>query len=1142
MALTQTQVSELYVAIFNRASEGNGNTFWQGQADAASAATAMLATTDAAAYFGTSLDTDQAFIEHIYLNTFNKTPADDAAGIAFWVGQLATESRGSVVAGIVAAATDAANAGAAQDQFNNRVATSNYTASQLASAPSDYATSLAFDGGLTVTNVASTVTSAQSAVDVLVANSGGGSGTAGSTYYLTEKQDMLTGTADDDVFIARGNSSLDNADILDGGAGRDTVEVMLDNLETAESPLFTNIEVLKVQAQQPLDINGNNNIDENGENDVDASGYNSNIDAGDMRSVEEYWSEDSRAHVTIEDVSRNSHITTVGFRESDPGAGVDLNVFFDPENITAKGVADTGSTLLIKVANVFNIAEGANPLEGFARVTFNVGGTDIETTFGGLTSYADLVTAIDAAIVAAGFSGVSVTAQSSQNAFFSIDIAKPGGGTYTAGTLAGQYSPILLSSASHTITNGAFILDDEQGSGNMVQTQTDVQNSPVPALTSVNVIVDRVGKDSDGGDLLIGSDSTGASGSAGIQQFFVDVDRDSNVRTMASTNNSLEVVNVKNISDNNASGDGNLKTAVSDVRVFDASTMKGDVALTASLSGNVVAKYLELTDEANPTADNSQTQAYRDVVDTEFSYDLGAGDDTLALSISSDNAAASGTGSREDFVLEINAGAGDDVVNTVISKNAVNADNWYINQKAQGNLTVNTDAGNDTVNSRGAGDWAINTGSGDDTVYANNEDLDTEAATWAIANAAGIALNDLQATGSAAAAFLYKSSITVTFSGAQTAGSSGVTGAAAAAANLNGFEKTIQLNTVNGVGNQLDINQAIKTAINSDAVLSKLLIAKDGPADTLVITSLVDGQYAVDDLNIQLGALDITTLSAAELSSTQDSYRAFVNDSTAVLTQAVLNTGTDVYASPAVVGGVGLDNIDSFQFAQTGGAADIDGFATSDSVSDNVINLGSGNDVAVLGTDGNSNDTIVLSASFGTDTIFNFVDANADAAQDFIDVTAYLGGVETLPGGSTSTVSQTVIATGNNAGSFAGANAIEANDVFIINDFAQAATETWAGLTGASLLAAINSTTNVAAANDYANISAADFTVGDTNANLVGTTLKSVFFVENDLNDGEYKVFEVTATGGATDEFTSVSLMGVIDFGDTLTNVTSTFI
>ncbi len=76
MALTQSEVSSLYVAIFNRASEGAGNEYWQNdQPDMVSTANTMLETSDAKDYFGSSLDTNQAFIEHIYKNTLNKTYA-----------------------------------------------------------------------------------------------------------------------------------------------------------------------------------------------------------------------------------------------------------------------------------------------------------------------------------------------------------------------------------------------------------------------------------------------------------------------------------------------------------------------------------------------------------------------------------------------------------------------------------------------------------------------------------------------------------------------------------------------------------------------------------------------------------------------------------------------------------------------------------------------------------------------------------------------------------------------------------------------------------------------------------------------------------------------------------------------------------
>ena len=88
MALNQTQVSQLYVAVFNRASEGEGNTYWQSRQDMAETATQMLDTSAAKDYFGSSLDSNQAFIEHIYLNTLNKTATADPDGIAYWTGLL----------------------------------------------------------------------------------------------------------------------------------------------------------------------------------------------------------------------------------------------------------------------------------------------------------------------------------------------------------------------------------------------------------------------------------------------------------------------------------------------------------------------------------------------------------------------------------------------------------------------------------------------------------------------------------------------------------------------------------------------------------------------------------------------------------------------------------------------------------------------------------------------------------------------------------------------------------------------------------------------------------------------------------------------------------------------------------------------
>jgi len=181
MALTTTQISQLYVAIFNRASEGEGNAYWAAQnKTAAQIADDMLNTTDAATYFGSSLDSNQAFIEHVYLNTLNKTVAQDPDGIAYWVSQLAGgASRGEVVASLVTAIDSYSPTGSnydptdlptvrAYNQFANRVEVSNYMAETVSATPTDYATSTSFGHSLIVTDDASTVNSAKTSVVALV--------------------------------------------------------------------------------------------------------------------------------------------------------------------------------------------------------------------------------------------------------------------------------------------------------------------------------------------------------------------------------------------------------------------------------------------------------------------------------------------------------------------------------------------------------------------------------------------------------------------------------------------------------------------------------------------------------------------------------------------------------------------------------------------------------------------------------------------------------------------------------------------------------------------------------------------------------------------------------------------------------------
>lgn len=482
MALTQRQVSELFVSIFGRSSEGSGNKFWQQSADAKTAANDMLETAAAKAYFGASLDSNQAFVEHIYKNTLNKTYADDKAGIDFWTSALnAGTSRGEIVAEMIKAISSYSTSTdpktkAAYDQFNNRVDVSNYVAGKIENVPANGDLSVFKAYNNNTTNDVATKNA-----QIIKVNDDVAAAAKGQDYYLTSGQDLYiagklgTGTDFDDTFIARGNNTLNNADIIDGGKGTDTVYVMLDKDETAESPLLTNIEVLKVQVQNKNNTTTADNDVENGALLDGTAKLKSNIDAGDMKSVLTYINDNSRADLTIEDVSTNSNLTTLVMRETDMG-DVDYNVFFDPENIKAPGAGDLGATLSIKLANVLNIKEGKNPIEKFTSLSFTAGSKVVTVDISTATSYDDVVTKIEAKIAAAGITGLTVEKQAATPSYFSIDV-----GTYTAGTLAGNYNPILITNTgSGVLTPGTIVVANDTTNANMTNTMTNVAPTSIP--------------------------------------------------------------------------------------------------------------------------------------------------------------------------------------------------------------------------------------------------------------------------------------------------------------------------------------------------------------------------------------------------------------------------------------------------------------------------------------------------------------------------------------------------------------------------------------------------------------------------------------------------------------------------------------
>jgi hypothetical protein len=875
-----------------------------------------------------------------------------------------TTTRGSVLAGLVnqfSLLTADATYGAAARAFNDKV------------------------------NAAATYAGTVGTADAVI-----GDVPSGTSFNLTLGQDSLTATPGDDTFSAwifDNQNTWQSGDWLDGGAGAaDRLNAELgSSANFAILPKVRGVEQIYIKSQS-TDANGSS-----GDNAPDGhTGQMVTVDADSIVGVRQLWSTNSRADLKIEDVRVNSHLTTLGFQSADPG-DIDYNVYFSPRFITAPDADTSGATVRIELIDVLGLAEAQNPFRDlkFTGIVLDIGTTRVtlDVNVSAATSYTDLAARINAELVAKGFGTVTATALAPETAQFPIAVTS-NGITYDRGSVAGSYQPLVLSNSGPA---SVLVFDYVRAanfnpSAVLVTTQTPNPASQVPSLTQVNMVLDDVGRGSKSGDFMAGNHSTGASGSVGIQQFNVDVDRTSWITTLSTTNNGLEVVNIKNIGANGnvrisetdnvlwkaaTDGTSGLGTiggiGLSDVRVVDASTMVGTVNVSAALSGGVVSKYLNLRDtQENPAADNSETP-FRNVTDIEFSYDLGRGNDTLTLQIDDNNLETNGTTTREDFELTVMGGDGNDTITLAIVDSVgtsptaaavavtatavpVNANvpggatrtqltytDWYDNHSLLDNVEIIAGNGNDTVRTPGSGDVIISLGAGADTAYVDNIGEKGIFVFNTVDKTAGATeVEDLE-SGANDSYKIHGGTLTFSFLG---------------------FEVTVPLVHTRGTVTDLQINQTLKTAINGNAQMSKLLQAQDGPANTLVVRSLIDGDLDAVDLTITLKAPTLTDLTPARVNQINQDYR---NTTTQTAAQLIADMESQI-ASFVTKG----DYATTFSSTSTTDGAD----AGALSVSDNRVDAGTDADTIVLGTGTHSNDTVVYTGyGNGTDWVVNFDDS-----------------------------------------------------------------------------------------------------------------------------------------------------------------------
>lgn len=995
---------------------------------------------------------------------------------------------------------------------------------------------------------------------------------------LTLGMDKLVGGAMNDYFkayLVNGANTFQDGDVLDGGAGNDTLFADINAKQqgfaiTAETKGIENV-LFRVQVDQT----------DSGDNNIAGVGI---IDAERMKDVLNWENNNSRADLVIEDVRINDdQITkdiTITMRETDPGH-VDYGVYFDQNSL--RNTTENASQMNLRVLDTYAVAQGKNALldSPYGAFTFYVsinGGTStkvklesqamqdaqtLEEMVTAMQKAADAYFGANAVTVSLGstytvkdsvtgndVSGneIVVAAKSSAKILFSTTEAGSGWrATDTVPAVSGLYT---------SFTTGATVSTD---------------------LVTSTIVLDYVGRGSNGGDLVVGGLSVGdTSSSKGVQRFEITVEDDSRLQTINSTNNTLREVTIKNgeqtrindaynkvdekggllsvIGADHALGNGTVDPAASnaalpgtagqhnaygfsDVRLIDGSAMTGKLTFDAEITSASKAKYLNLTDTgANPSTDN-----------VSFVYSGGSNDDTMLVDI--DSAVASSVNTltaREDFSFTLNGGAGNDAITVGIKDNT--ATNWYDNQAQLNNVTINGGDGNDTIKTTSSGDFVINAGSGNDTVYIGNNG---DKSVWVVSTqtdisgagttAAAVGTDLLGVAANATPVFMAGGKLTVIWSGAGATTqpiAGGVMGdsitgsisAVGAKSYTNGLEVTVDIPTgENYAVTQYHINQAIKDAINNDPVLNKLLKAYDGPTTSLVIESLVDGANVASDLKITAWNSNTYTATDTQVLS---AYHNFTHNSTADI--AAVNA--------AITANITAINLRDGMVNDVTPATQFHAGSNSAFTTDNIIDLGAGQDVLVLSTSAAANEVVKFTAASGVDaTVVNFSTGAIDNTDggDQLDFTAYLTSKISSSG---STASQARVATSLNTDA-----TLEVNSVTILDSVVFTVAKTFDGLTADNFKAAINST-NTAGAADYATIGEATLGALNTYAAsgpgvLVNNLGKAVVMVENDANKGEYKVFEMTFKGqtgtNATGDFDTVTLIGTVDFGASLDGTTT---
>ncbi|GLQ17177.1 DUF4214 domain-containing protein [Maritalea porphyrae] len=265
-------ITQIYVGYYDRAPDPVGLQYWIGRlndgmsvADIAQSFSVQDESTAKYPYLVTpDVISPKSFINDIYQNLFNRAP--DAEGEAYWLAQLAGGTPvGEMIIDIISGAKDD-DTNKDKTMLDNKVAVGidfaedtglisgldyeNNTAAKKAAAD-------VLDG---VDATEASVTAAKAETDAFVS----GEGVVGKTLNLTtgiDQGDAFVGTSNNDTFVSDNTvgaaPTASAADILDGGAGTDTLNIYSGPGLGISVPQISNIENVNIfDADVNVDFSG----------------------------------------------------------------------------------------------------------------------------------------------------------------------------------------------------------------------------------------------------------------------------------------------------------------------------------------------------------------------------------------------------------------------------------------------------------------------------------------------------------------------------------------------------------------------------------------------------------------------------------------------------------------------------------------------------------------------------------------------------------------------------------------------------------------------------------------------------------------------------------------------------------------------